>query len=146
MDHQGAVVQTYLKKYAKPNSAGRHDNKYSLLANVSASMFVWIKYIIIRVHSRCKDIVECATKIQGRDAKSVDVIFMIFALKSGMEVPYFPVYKRPLCIRDPSIFRQNFQEKSFLVIKRLTPMYKRPPIFKVKIMNKKGSLIHGKIR
>ena len=50
------------------------------------------------------------------------------------------------CIRDPSIFRQNFQEKSFLVIKRLTPMYKRPPIFKVKIMNKKGSLIHGKIR
>ena len=25
-------------------------------------------------------------------------------------------------------------------------MYKRPPIFKVKIMNKKGSLIHGKIR
>ena len=36
------VVQTYLKKYAKPNSAERHEGEYSLLANVSASMFVWI--------------------------------------------------------------------------------------------------------
>ena len=67
-------------------------------------------------------------------------------MNDSYKLPYFPVYKRPLCIRDPSIFRQNFQEKSFLVIKRLTPMYKRPPIFKVKIMNKKGSLIHGKIQ